>query len=309
MSQKEQDQTDIAQQEKKTLQVIITSVKFIIPMVLAVLLLTYFLNFNGSFGNQGDFGAFGDFIGGILNPILTFLTIVILVYSIRLQVKELELTRNEIKETKDIHRDNLLLAHENLKAQEKQYALEVLTEKIKSKLVRIDELLLSDIQAENLSKTIDLASVGETDKVQIKLPSNLKQLNKNTPERTLRYFESDYLQDYYFHMSINLRLMVSPIEDIDDCIAYLDSMKMDRILLDDVSLNKLFVDIKVLCMTVRLVVDWELAKPRKTVEINKHIRGLHDHLKALEVSIDNLQERLNPTPKPPHMKSTPFKVD
>lgn len=46
-------------------------------------------------GSQ-NFGAFGDFFGGVLNPILTFLTFMGLLITIVLQQKELILTRKEL---------------------------------------------------------------------------------------------------------------------------------------------------------------------------------------------------------------------
>ncbi|MHA0984663.1 hypothetical protein ACR9GO_18830 [Kosakonia cowanii] len=48
----------------------------------------YFYNFsplNGFPADKGDWGTFGDFIGGVTNPILTFTTIVMLIRSIALQ--------------------------------------------------------------------------------------------------------------------------------------------------------------------------------------------------------------------------------
>ncbi|MGI2159488.1 hypothetical protein [Shewanella baltica] len=69
---------------------------------------TLTMNFNGGWGNQGDFGAFGDFLGGVLNPILGFATVGLLIWSLKMQMKELShsneqlaLTRQELKETKE----------------------------------------------------------------------------------------------------------------------------------------------------------------------------------------------------------------
>ncbi|TVO34740.1 hypothetical protein [Vibrio algivorus] len=76
-------------------------------IVVTALLVLYFINFNNGFGDQATFGAFGDFLGGVLNPILSFLTIVLLIYSIRFQLEELKHTRNEIVRTNEIHSDNL----------------------------------------------------------------------------------------------------------------------------------------------------------------------------------------------------------
>lgn len=51
-------------------------------------LLMYSLNFNEGFGlssDKGDWGTFGDFIGGFSNPIITFITMCMLIKSIDLQ--------------------------------------------------------------------------------------------------------------------------------------------------------------------------------------------------------------------------------
>lgn len=48
----------------------------------------YFINFNygtGFSAEKGDWGTFGDFVGGVANPILTFITMLMLIKSINLQ--------------------------------------------------------------------------------------------------------------------------------------------------------------------------------------------------------------------------------
>ncbi|MHC8361756.1 putative phage abortive infection protein [Pseudomonas sp. LS2P72] len=58
----------------------------------------YFTEFNGEFSSQNaDWGTFGDFIGGTLNPILSFLGLIALLLTIVLQSKELESTRKELE--------------------------------------------------------------------------------------------------------------------------------------------------------------------------------------------------------------------
>jgi hypothetical protein len=49
------------------------------------------------FDDSRSFGTFGDYFGGMLNPVLTFLTFMGLLITIVLQQKELRLTRSEIK--------------------------------------------------------------------------------------------------------------------------------------------------------------------------------------------------------------------
>ena len=51
-------------------------------------LIVYFFNFNewlGLSGDKGDWGTFGDFVGGFSNPILTFITMCLLIGSLNLQ--------------------------------------------------------------------------------------------------------------------------------------------------------------------------------------------------------------------------------
>ncbi|MBO2699830.1 hypothetical protein [Shewanella algae] len=74
----------------------------IIPALFAVFfLLLYLINFNDGFGNQEDFGTFGDFLGGTLNPVLGFVTIVLLVLSLKKQSQELAMSREELALTRE----------------------------------------------------------------------------------------------------------------------------------------------------------------------------------------------------------------
>jgi len=65
----------------------------------------YFANFNnGLSDSQADWGAFGDFIGGVLNPLFGFLTLFALILTLILQNRQLAVTK-----------DDLLLSREELK--------------------------------------------------------------------------------------------------------------------------------------------------------------------------------------------------
>ncbi|ABX49308.1 conserved hypothetical protein [Shewanella baltica OS195] len=72
----------------------------LLAIVAVSLLGLYFMNFNGGWGNQGDFGTFGDFLGGVLNPILGFATVGLLIWSLKLQMNELALSRQELALTR-----------------------------------------------------------------------------------------------------------------------------------------------------------------------------------------------------------------
>ncbi|NLA01618.1 hypothetical protein GTA07_14655 [Rhodococcus hoagii] len=58
----------------------------------------YLMEFNNGFSNENsDWGTFGDFLGGTLNPIFGFLSLIALLLTIVLQSKELESTRIELE--------------------------------------------------------------------------------------------------------------------------------------------------------------------------------------------------------------------
>lgn len=82
--------------------------KFAIVGFLLVLLVYFWVqgSFNFYWGDQAVFGAFGDFVGGLLNPIFSFFTILLLVYSIRFQIDEIKETRVEIVKASNIHSAN-----------------------------------------------------------------------------------------------------------------------------------------------------------------------------------------------------------
>lgn len=70
---------------------------FIAIVSFIAVLLFYFHNFSGELSRkQEDWAAFGDFLGGSLNPFLSFLGLIALLLTIVLQNRELEATREEL---------------------------------------------------------------------------------------------------------------------------------------------------------------------------------------------------------------------
>lgn len=63
--------------------------------------LAYFKQFHSGFSlDQGVWGQFGDFMGGTLNPILSFLSLLALVFTVVLQARQLELAHEELQNSK-----------------------------------------------------------------------------------------------------------------------------------------------------------------------------------------------------------------
>lgn len=72
----------------------------------------YFFSFNsGLSAKQEVWGQFGDFIGGTLNPILSFLSLLALVFTVTLQLHQLDIARTELKNSQS----ELLATREELR--------------------------------------------------------------------------------------------------------------------------------------------------------------------------------------------------
>lgn len=80
-------------------KIIAICIKILICFIIIILGI-YFLNFEfDSFlfsDNKGDWGTFGDYMGGLLNPIFAFASFIALLYTIKLQRDELAATRKEL---------------------------------------------------------------------------------------------------------------------------------------------------------------------------------------------------------------------
>lgn len=75
-------------------------------LLIAVVFGLYLINFKGNLSiNNSDWGTFGDYIGGTLNPILSFLSLIALLTTIVLQSKELDLTRTELSRSAKAQED------------------------------------------------------------------------------------------------------------------------------------------------------------------------------------------------------------
>jgi len=72
---------------------LINRISLFVVIGVIIVISTYMIQFVYSkgydLGGTTAFGEFGDYIGGILNPLLGFATVILLIYSIRLQMKEL----------------------------------------------------------------------------------------------------------------------------------------------------------------------------------------------------------------------------
>lgn len=109
-------------------------VVFGIAFVFIILVVSFYgWNFRGSSisDNVSNWGAFGDYVGGVVNPILAFFSFMALLITLDLQRKqlnkteeqlelnreELKLTREELKKAADAQVDSAKVLNEQLKTQ------------------------------------------------------------------------------------------------------------------------------------------------------------------------------------------------
>lgn len=121
----------------------------------------YFSHFHyGPSRNHGTWGEFGDFIGGTLNPILSFLALIALLLTIVLQSKQLDLSTKELKETKEALKESAISQKEIQIAQSKQAkALEISAKMTAiTKLLEQNEETLKDLE---LRKSSNANSISE----------------------------------------------------------------------------------------------------------------------------------------------------
>ncbi len=107
--------------------------------------------------NPEHWGQLGDYIGGVLNPILSFVTVIILLTTINIQnkqlkasIKELTLTRSELKTTAESAKKQV----ENLEKEAKLKEHLVLIDKLSS---RINRNIIADslVGGRNLSTFVN----------------------------------------------------------------------------------------------------------------------------------------------------------
>lgn len=100
--QKKTPSTNIEEiEENKRLQILMTISTNVAVGIFIFIFSMYFINFGalGLSSNNGDWGTFGDFAGGILNPTIASLALYWLITSVNLQIKELKKTNEALAAT------------------------------------------------------------------------------------------------------------------------------------------------------------------------------------------------------------------
>lgn len=84
---------------------------FAICLIALTILGFYFGNFHGGLSSDnGVWGTFGDYVGGILNPLIAAFAFYLIARTYELQKNELEATRNLLRISTDAQKDQIKLA-------------------------------------------------------------------------------------------------------------------------------------------------------------------------------------------------------
>ncbi|MFT6339331.1 MAG: hypothetical protein ACJAUN_000828 [Alcanivorax sp.] len=124
-----------------------------VVLVLAV----YTWRFYGQpMGAPAEFGAFGDFVGGVINPLLGFITIWLLVKSLQFQREELAAARSEMSQSNRLFESQMeLQSRHNLRVQ-LENNLKILINKLKG---ATDSGLKFDVELPNYTVQYTLEHV------------------------------------------------------------------------------------------------------------------------------------------------------
>ncbi|WP_052810376.1 putative phage abortive infection protein [Vibrio renipiscarius] len=114
-------------------------------------LVFYFTHFSGELSNkQEDWGTFGDFLGGSLNPILSFLGLIALLLTIVLQNRELEATRQELARSAEAQ-----INSEAALSQQSEILEQQRFESTFFQLVNLYNEIVKSMQVNHLSRSIE----------------------------------------------------------------------------------------------------------------------------------------------------------
>lgn len=134
---------------KNTIKYSLIVILIVAALAIGGVVYYYNKNFSGDLILSNEvWGTFGDFFGGILNPILSFLALIALFFTIILQSEELEETRKELNQSRQI-------AEKQKNFFERQAQLDDLRRLIESSFNNLSSLRLRDTSsAEEWSNAI-----------------------------------------------------------------------------------------------------------------------------------------------------------
>ncbi|WP_336931187.1 putative phage abortive infection protein [Acinetobacter tandoii] len=203
--------------------------KLIVGGIITIVLILYFSNFHNSVSiENGDWGTFGDFVGGILNPIIAAFALYWLITSVNLQIQELKKTNEALERTV-----------ETAKKQQDQVSIQNF-ENLFFQLIKAKNEALENIQhtEKKSDKNENLISGNSTKSVDA-IKNHIIEF-KNSPKNDWNKYYEENMIDYtssYFGICYHL---IDIIEN-NECFDYSSERKIHKELLK--KKQKLYFDI------------------------------------------------------------------
>lgn len=172
---------------------LLLSVFIIAILFIAIVLSVYFYNFSGNISlKHEEWGAFGDFVGGSLNPALSFLALIALLVTLWLQSKQTEISVQELSETRAELRRSAEAQESSTRHQKRQVKIQELTARISviTLLLEYDEkvvperrlgiMSVSSIDVKQVSGSSAEDLIGELGGIYLELKDIELEMNKQT---------------------------------------------------------------------------------------------------------------------------------
>lgn len=144
----------------------------IVLLVIVIFLLSIHLSSPSGDGDasffsytKADLGTLGDLLGGALNPILSFATICLLVWSIQIQISELKETRKEMARSSDALEKTQEAHEKNLQSQERTILIPIAQPKFDELIQAVYSLFAQKItiRYESNKRLIGQAGLGPSE--------------------------------------------------------------------------------------------------------------------------------------------------
>lgn len=168
--------------------------KFAIFIILGLSVTYIIIFFTGTKLTEAlqTWGTFGDFIGGILNPIFAFFAFYWLTYSVRLQINELKETRDELCKAATAQEESA--RHQKSIAQLEQSNVETQRELLNLQKQSLEtQILASKAQQEQIALQNFESLFFELLKAKIDVTDNISYINKKTNSNESSSLESEVL--------------------------------------------------------------------------------------------------------------------
>ncbi|WP_022694849.1 hypothetical protein [Ponticaulis koreensis] len=110
---------EIEENKPPRLLTILTVIGAIACVGIVLIYVSFFFSAGQTISSStADWGTFGDYLGGTLNPILSFLALIALLFTIKLQLNELRISRQELRYTRsELAGSKRALEEQNRKAE------------------------------------------------------------------------------------------------------------------------------------------------------------------------------------------------